>query len=240
MKNYETLDNISTKPNQAKIETLVLKVITVSRVIITAKGRYQICNVKDSTGDSGTLNIYSNYVNRLEPFSIYTFKNLKKGEVTKSDETKMRLHTTNFTKIESGSSEDVINFTNVSNGDETIIGQIVACGEVSLYKSCKLHYKKVDEENTCPKCESQLTEKDLVIDFRLEIYLEVHQNNDEEEIDVKEIMVFKRVLNSMIDDCQEKDIDQKVNNQLTGKTAKVDYKIDEADRLIAVSLAIVK
>ena len=109
-------------PNHSKIENVTVKVITASRVISTNKGKYQICNIKDSTGNTSSINLYSNNLNTLTPFKIFSIANLRKGEVTKNEETKMRLHTTNFTKIDAGTLDDVINFKDVGNGDDTVTG----------------------------------------------------------------------------------------------------------------------
>ena len=135
-KRYEDFDTLSKKPNHSKIERLTVKVITMSRVIATSKGNYQICNIKDIHGNTTSINLYSNYLNRLEPFKIFTIINLRKGEVTKDNGKKMRLHTTGFTKIENGSTEDSMNFQKI--GNRTIIG----FGDLSTYQSCRMHTRR--------------------------------------------------------------------------------------------------
>ena len=64
--------------------------ITKSRTINTNKGNYQICNIKDAKGDIASINLYSKHLNQLQLFKIYTITNLRKGEVTKNEETNMR------------------------------------------------------------------------------------------------------------------------------------------------------
>ena len=54
------------------------------------------------------------------------------------------------------------------------------------------------------------------------------------DIEVKEIIFFKRALvNSQ--DYKKDNIEQQLG-ELTGKTAKVDYNIDDSNRLLAVSI----
>ena len=232
---YEDLETISNKPNQTKIDKLTVKVITKSRVISTSKGNYQICNIKDCKGENSSINLYSKHVNTMEPFNIYTITNLRKGEVSKNDETRMRLHTNAFTKIENGTIADSLNFKGIGNGDETITGEVIGYGELSLYQSCRLHYKKIDDSK-CPKCDTELQEKDILDDCRTELYIETHEGKDtEDNSDVKEILIFKRVLNIMKDE----DIEEHLN-ELTGHTVKIDYNTGDAERLIAVSIDLVK
>ena len=229
-KSYKNFETLSKMPNHSKIEKVTVKVITASRVITTNKGKYQICNIKDSMGNTSSINLYSHYLNTLTPFNIFSITNIRKGEVTKNDETKMRLHTTNFTKIEAGTLEDVLNFKDVGNGDETVTGTIIGFGELSIYNSCKQHFKKLDGNNKCPTCNVELKEEDVLEDFRVELYMEVSNN---EETDVKEILIFKRVLNLE----EGANIDEKLNT-LTDQKAKIDYNTDDDQRFIAVSVEI--
>ena len=235
-KKYEDLQTISMKPNQAKIDKLTVKVITKSRVITTSKGNYQICNIKDCKGDNSSINLYSKHLNRLEPFKIYTITNLRKGEVIKNEETKMRLHTNSFTKIEDGTIEDSMNFKQIGNGDQSVTGTVIGYGDISIYQSCKLHYKKIDENLKCPNCETELNKDGILDDCRTELFIEAEKGDkDEEESDVKEILIFKRVLAIK----EGENIEEHLN-ELTGHMVKIDYNIDNAERFIAVSIDLVK
>ena len=69
--------------NISKIETLTVKIIKISRIIETSRGSYQICTIKDHTGNSASLNLYAEYMDRLELFQVYIFKNLRKAEIVK-------------------------------------------------------------------------------------------------------------------------------------------------------------
>ena len=236
-KKYQGFESLSKLPNHSKIAKLTIKVISKSRVIPTNKGNYQICTIKDSDGNTSSLNLYSKQLNTLEPFKIYSIYGLRKGEVTKNDETKMRLHTTGFTKIENGDIEDLVNFEQVSNGEGSITGKLIGFGEITLYQSCKVHFKKLDDELQCPSCDSNLKNEDTLNDFKAELYIETQGCHDEEQ-DIKDITIFKRALNHLLDQNQ-KDIEEQLN-KMEGKTAMIDYNKDDSDRLIAVSIKLMK
>lgn len=234
-KQYINFETIKSLPNHTKIDKLSIKVITKSRVINTNKGNYQICNIKDAKGDTTSINLYSKHLNQLELFKIYTITNLRKGEVTKNEETNMRLHTTGFTKIEDGNMEDSVNFQSVGNGDGSISGVVIGFGDITFYQSCKRHYSKLDDDLKCPKCNLELKSEETLEDFRSELYIEGKiEDSPNDETEVKEITFFKKALDKSQDYTQD-DIENQLNG-LTGKTAKIDYNTDDADRLIAVSI----
>ena len=163
---------------------------------------------------------------------------MRKGEVTKNDETKMRLHTTGFTKIEPGTMEDSINFKQVGNGDESITVEVIGFGEISIYPSWKLHYKKLDENNNCHSCNKELEDDEILDDFRTEIYIEAKSNNlpdNDMESDVKQILAFKKAL----DIKQGENIEEKLEG-MTGKTVKIDFNADDVKRFIAVSIQLIE
>ena len=236
-KRYHTFESLFELPNYSKIAKLTIKVISRSRVIPTNKGNYQICTIKDSDGNTSSLNLYSKQLNTLEPFKIYTLYGLRKGEVTKNDMTQMRLHTTSFTKIDNGDIEDLVNFEQVSNGEGSITGTLIGIGEITPYQSCKIHFKKLDDELQCPSCVSSLKNEDILNDFKAEFYIET-QGCSAEEQDIKDITIFKRVLNHLLDPNKEA-IEEQLN-ELEGKTAMIDYNKDDAERLIAVSIKLMK
>ena len=248
-KKYEDFQNLSKKPNQSKIDKITVKAITKSRVINTDKGNYQICNIKDSSGNTTSINLYSKYLNSLEPFKIYSITNLRKAEVNKDDTKKMRLHTTNFTKVEIGTLEDSLNFQNIGNGDKYITGEVIGCGDYTPYQSCKLHFKKLDENHNCPKCDKELQNEEIIEDGRTEVYIEAQKGEEDgkggeegkgeeegnEETEVKEIIIFKRVINLEAGENIEEHL-----NKLVGQIVKIDYNTDDAERSIAVSIKLIK
>jgi hypothetical protein len=237
-KKYEDFQSIENKPNHSKIDRITVKVITKSRIISTNKGNYQICNIKDANGDTASINLYSKHLNKLEQFQIFTITNLRKGEINKNDQTKMRLHSTGFTKIEVGTMEDSVNFQNIGNGDESITGVVIGFGDIAIYQSCKVHYNKLDDDLKCPKCNVEIAPDDILEDFRSEVYIEASKDdNNENETDVKEIIFFKKAL-TRPQDFPQNNIEEKLN-AFTGKTAKIDYNIDDANRFVAVSIQLI-
>ena len=72
-KQYQELDDIAKLPNQFKIPSITVKVIKISRTINTSRGPYQICNIKDITGNRASLNLYGDFIDKLELFTKGTF-----------------------------------------------------------------------------------------------------------------------------------------------------------------------
>ena len=77
-----------------------------------------------------------------------------------------------------------------------------------------------------------MKEEEILEDFRTELYLEVPKDD---EIDVKEILIFKRVLGANPDE----DIDEKLTS-MTGKRAKIDFNSDNNEKFIAVSIQMIE
>ena len=184
-------------------------------------------------GNKTSLNVYIKYLDCLEPFKIFTITNLRKGEVVRNDEPHMRLQTTNFTTIELGTAKDNIAFENVSNGDNSINGEIIGTGDVMEYYSCKLHFTKLSDSNDCSKCKKLVDDKQILKDYRVEIYIEERkiQDIESEETNVVEILFFKRVLGGR---------PSETIDELVGKKVKVDYNVDDAGRFIGIALAAIK
>ena len=222
---FETLEK---KENNSKIEELILKVISVSRTITTNRGNYQICTIKDFKGNKTSLNLYQKFLGALEISQIYKVRNLRKGEITKNEEVQMRLHTTSFSKIEAGTAQESILFEGIRSGDAMIEGELIGIGEIKKYQSCKIHFCKVNDESDCPKCMSKLTEKNIIDDFRMDLYVEESGSVENGEATVAEILLFKKTLSSH----HSENIEDKVDD-LVNKKIRVDYNIDDAGRRIA-------
>ena len=130
-------------------------------------------------------------IDNVQVFGIYKFTNLRKGEILKNDELQMRLHTTNFTKLTEGTIDDTLNFKHVINGDHSVVGELIGVGEVTPYKSCKIHLSKISDTDECPKCDKKLAAENINDDFRIEVYIE-EKLDENEESDVKQILIFKK------------------------------------------------
>ena len=166
-------------------------------------------------------------------------ENIWKGEESKNNETMMRFHTTKFSRIEDSKVEVLKKFKNISNGDHSLTGQVIGCGEISHYKLCIIHYKKIDENKKCQKCAVKVEDEHTVSDYKVEMYVKViGKHTYEEELKVKEIIVFKRVLADLLEDYKEVDIERKIHI-LTDKNVKIDYNIDKSEKSIAVSVSVI-
>ena len=155
-------------------------------------------------------------------------RNLRKGEITKNEEVQMRLHTTSFSKIEAGTAQESILFEGIRSGDAMIEGELIGIGEIKKYQSCKIHFCKVNDESDCPKCMSKLTEKNIIDDFRMDLYVEERGSVENGEATVAEILLFKKTLSSHHSENIEDKVDELVNKKI-----RVDYNIDDAGRKIA-------
>ena len=131
--------------------------------------------------------------------------------------------------------DDSQNFQHISNGDDSITGVVIGFGETNFYDNCKMHHSKLNNEKKCPKCNKELDLQDIFEDFRAELYLEGKMEDSQPgDIEVKEIIFFKRALVNSQD--YTKDNIEEQLGELTGKTAKVDFNIDDSNRLLAVSI----
>ena len=231
--NILSFDDIERMENNAKINQITFKVISKSKIISSKYGNYQICNLKDFTGKKTSLNVYSKFIDKLEPYCIFTVKNLRRGSLTKDGNMEMRLHTTNYTLIDEGSSDDVELFKTVRNGDATVEGKLIGYGDIVYYSSCQIHLTKLDASDYCKKCETSIPSAEKVNDFRTEIYIEV--KSEEDDADVKDILIFKRAFQFS----DSKNIEENIEN-LVNKSVIVDYNVDIDSRSIAVSLEIME
>ena len=181
-------------------------------------------------GKTTSINLYSKYIDTLEPFYIYTLSNLRKGEVNKNDVSQMRLHTTNFTQVKPSTAEDDLKFQHIANGDRSEEGEILGFGEMMFYLSCRTHHSKLNDEQMCPKCQSHLRDDQTVEDFKTEIYIELKSNDEEDSPEVIEVVLFRRTVQHLM---EKDDIEP-----LIGARIKIDCNVDEADRLIAVKMTL--
>ena len=223
---FETLNGMD---SNTKVDEIVVKVVSTSRTINTNRGNYQISTIKDVKGNKTSLNLYSKFLNKLEPLKVYKLTNIRRGEIVKNDMPTMRLHTTGFTRIEPGSVQECMMFENVRNGDATIHGQLIGIGDILNYRSCKTHFKKVSEDDECSKCRKNLTDEELTDDFRFEMYIEENERNEDGDSAVIEILVFKRTLKQEYATNVEEKMNEMVNKKLI-----VIYNIDDASRNVAV------
>ena len=112
-------------------------------------------------------------------------------------------------------------------------GELIGVGEMKYYPSCKIHFTKVNDNNECSKCEKSLTENDVLEDCRVEMYLEDKNSNKNDEVNVIEILAFRKTLDPQYTGNIQKTVDDLMN-----KTMKIQYNIDDAKRNIAVTVEV--
>ena len=103
------------------INEVIGYVTTTSRIIDGKFGSYQICNLVDYDGNSLAINLYKSNINRLEINNIYKLEKIKKTTI-KSDNDKLRMATTIFTKITDVTYSEATLFSDVKIADEKIKG----------------------------------------------------------------------------------------------------------------------
>ena len=121
-----------------------------SRIIEGKFGNYQICNLKDCEGRSGTINLYKYNIDKLEISKIYKIERIKKTAI-KSDHGP-RLATTNFTKITDVTEAKAAVFAHVQLGDKRVKGQCILFSDLLSYKACTKHNTKLDTSGECGRC----------------------------------------------------------------------------------------
>ena len=67
--------------SNAMIDSVLVYVTTKSRLIEGKYGSYQICNLKDTDGNSSSINLYKQNINKLDVNSIYILENIKKTSI---------------------------------------------------------------------------------------------------------------------------------------------------------------
>ena len=115
------------------INTVVMYVTSKLKIINGKYINYQICNLKDCEGGSGTINLYKYNIDKLEISKIYKIERIKKTAI-KSDHGP-RLATTNFTKITDVTEAKAAVFAHVQLGDKRIKGECILFSDLLCYKA---------------------------------------------------------------------------------------------------------
>ena len=103
------------------------------------------------------------------PFKIYTITKLKVTTIS-GDNAFHRLATTRFSVITEASSSVREAFKDVCIGEVTISGKIDGVGDITVYRSCSQHKKKVSGTGECPIC--QTITLDTKPDYYANIYIQ--------------------------------------------------------------------
>ena len=219
----------------AVISEVLAYVTTASRIIDGKYGSYQICNLVDYDGNSLAINLYKSNINKLEINKIYKLEKVKKTTI-KSDNEKLRMATTNFTKITDATPSEVILFNDVKIADKKILGTCIMFNNLDLYKSCKKHKTKLDDEGMCAQC-GQLEKKDEIVDFRCCLVVGDPEKVDEENM--TEVVIFKRHLKIDIDgDIDEDKLIEILEDSVVAKECEIHYNENGDQNNVAVKVTI--
>ena len=220
----------------AVIPKVLVYVTSTSRKIDGKFGSYQICNIVDCDGSKAALNLYKSYIDKLETNKIYYLEKIKKTTIKSADD-KLRMATTNFTKITAGSKSEAEIFADVKIADEKVEGICQMFVDLDLYRCCKKHLSKLDDDGCCPHCGK--VENDMIeADFRCSLVI---TNGDEDTDTETKILIFKRHINIEISVKDDEDkLIEVLEKLLVGKKCKVDYNRNGDDNNIAVKVMITK
>ena len=217
--------------DNAIIDQILVYVTSASRIIDGKYGEYQICNIVDTDGSSIAINLYKSNINKLVINKVYKISKIKKTNL--SNDNKLRIATTNFTKIVDGSQGELDFFKDVKIADEKIDGIYLMFNNLHHYKSCKKHQSKLDDSGNCNHCKN-FNNQDEKTDFVCSLVLE----KSEDEMPV-EIAIFRRHLDIAIDEnLSEPDLIEFLEQLLVGKQCQVDYNVVGSDNNVAIRLII--
>ena len=169
VKNLKKVDGLTfddTEKYEPKISIPEILVFTtqISRKIEGAYGTYQIANITDLKGNTGSLNLYGARVGEMEPGQAYTLNKLTKSNIKKEEETDSRL-TIKYGTVKKGDNEK---FEDVKLGEHKVEGQVIGVVDIKEKQICKYDKEIVAEESNCQTC----GEKDTIVKLQANIYVE--------------------------------------------------------------------
>ena len=217
--NFKLIDanGVGSLANEIKV-----MVVSKSSVIAGKYGDYRIVTCKDVTNQKNSINLYRNHMNMVEVGEIYSLTKIKVSNYKKEEDEFRRVGTTASSRIIRANAEDrdLFERAGVLLGDKAAKGIILGISELKSYESCMVCWCKVEDDNTCRKCNKQVENKKA--DFNLAMYFQA-ENDDDEVIDV---FCFKTTLNLKdIDDIEISE--ENLNKKLEGKKCEIEYTIDK-------------
>ena len=168
----------------------------------------------------------------MEVNKAYKLEKIKKTGI-KSENGKLRLATTNFSKISHATPNETNLFADVKIADKKLQGTCMMFNNLHLYKSCNKHLTKLDDDGTCGQC-GLSSENIESADFRCSLII---QSASDETL--TEITIFKRHLSLKIDkNCNEDDLIDMLENSIVGKGCEIHYNETGTENNIAVKITI--
>lgn len=213
--NLITFQSIEENKSQMNIASLTVLVSNISRIIETKTSKYQIAGIIDTENQKTSINLYDSSIGKFELGNIYTLTRLKKTMIRKENEYQMRILTTKYTKICEATVKDQRQFGNVKLAEHHVNGTIIGVGELNSYKSCEMHWNKLDENSICPKCDG--SPPNIKIDFNTDIYIQETKSED-----IKSFLIFKRHVGTLTESDDHETIEKNLS-KLEGRTCEVQF-----------------
>ena len=216
----------------AVIDQVLAYVTSASKKIDGKYGPYQICNLVDYEGSQISINLYKSHLNKLEVNKVFKLEKIKKTTI--QTDTKLRMATTNFTKIVEATPSEVELFSDVKIADKKLEGICIMFNNLSCYTTCTRHLSKLNEHGSCNQC-GQSEKDEGRADFRCSLIV---QGSDEETM--TEITIFKRHLKiSLSETADETQIIETLENAVVGKMCQIHYNEVSDEKNVAIKVVII-
>ena len=162
------------------VDTVLIMVSKISRLIQGRFGDYRIVSIIDATSAPLTMNLYVPFLEKLEENQVFVLTNLKK-KILEHDKS-VRLTTTRFTKIESPSLDEKELFHKYKEVKHAIEGYCIMYTDLSCYQSCPKHKTKLNDDRYCNGCKTKRSDSNR--DFHCFLHVDHHN-------DLTPILIFK-------------------------------------------------
>ena len=215
-----TIEDITRMSSSATIPDFNFLVISISKIIQTASGQYQICGLKDINGMKISINLYEKFLNTLEIGKVFGIQKIRKFNIKKEGKLVIRLQTTKNSVITKAPKSIETVFKQVTIADQSVEGIIIGFTNISCYYSCSKHWNTIDEQGVCYPCGQKPDEANF--DFKVELLLQPEENKEE----IKNYLVFKRVATMITIEDEEEAVENKLL-EYEGKRCTIEH--DDAD-----------
>ena len=153
-KKYRIVKEIINKIEEnGNVDSILVLVSTISRLINGRFGDYRILKIVDATNTAVSMNLYYPNLDKLEENQVFILTNLKKM-IMKHDGS-VRLGTTKFTKIKPANSDEEKLFDEYKVAKPLIEGCCIMYTDLICYKSCPVHKTKLKVDGYCAGCEEK-------------------------------------------------------------------------------------
>ena len=206
-------------PNKAEIKSITAKVITLSKDISGAYGKYCIGKLKDIACDKMDINIYHMRLkHKMAVGDIVELKKVKITEFNKDGQLHKRLVTTPQTTVDKCCTNTEAIFKNVPLGDKREGGKVVAIHDIFPYLSCSNCWKKVVEDATFCSCGNTID--NATHDFHCQFYIELTKDNF-----IEVVHTFRRQTDITVQTLVHDDIQKLLDETFLLKTFVFEWNI---------------